>query len=52
MIWSFAMSSFTDQLLFEGCKTIGPLFLLPKNKKTLLSWKKYLFYKTGKRFGK
>jgi hypothetical protein len=28
------MSSFTDQLLFEGCKTIGPLFLLPRNKKT------------------
>ena len=45
------MPSFTDQLLFEGCKTIGPLFLLPVNKKKLSNWKKKYFIKQEKNVG-
>lgn len=45
------MPSFTDQLLFEGCKTIGPLFLLPVNKKKLSNWKKNYFIKQEKNVG-
>lgn len=45
------MPSFTNQLLFEGCKTIGPLFLLPVNKKTFQTGRKINFMKQEKNVG-